>query len=230
MRKVSLFLVAVLTITLCACGNNKSAERKDIAVQSEYIRYDFQDLKDASQVIVKVKVLDELSEKNSFVEQDAEDSETVSAFYAKRKMEVEEVYDKNNVVKPGEQIEVIEDAAMSKECYYHGEDYEALQKGEEYVLFLNKENANGDYSIISANNGKVCVSELNDLNKLDKADYEIAVKTLVEYDSSLNSKEKKAIINSKIEKTEDEEKSKIILGAGTLTYSHKNNVTAVSVK
>lgn len=145
-------------------------------------------------------------------------------------MEVEEVYDKNNVVKPGEQIEVIEDAAMSKECYYHGEDYEALQKGEEYVLFLNKENAKGDYSIISANNGKVCVSELNDLNKLDKADYEIAIKTLVEYDSSLNSKEKKAIINSKIEKTEDEEKSKIILGAGTLTYNHKNNVTAVSVK
>ena len=59
-------LIAALTVALCTCGNNKMSESKglkDIAVQADYTRYEYAQLGQVSDVIVKAEALDELSEK-----------------------------------------------------------------------------------------------------------------------------------------------------------------------
>lgn len=184
---------------LCSCGNeSKPSEVKDVAVQLDYMWYEYSPLKQASEIIIKAEIQDNLSDKNSMVEKDSDDPDSISDFSAAREIKVLDVYSGKEKIKTGDVIKVIEDAAIDKELYYHSENYESLKKGTKYILFLNKDNAAGEYSIISANNGKVCISDLKELNDLDEENFEVAVKALVEYDSELRGKEKENIIKSKV--------------------------------
>ena len=101
-------------------------------------------------------------------------------------------------------MKIIEDAASDREYYYHDENYKCLKKEEEYILFLNRDNAADEYSIISADNGKVCVSDFRDMNDLGETNFEIAVKALVEFDSKLNDEEKAELIKNKVYRSDDE--------------------------
>ena len=81
-EKTMVLLIAALTVALCICGNNKTSESKglkDIAVQADYTRYEYAQLRQVSDVIAKAEALDELSEKNSIILKDSDDPEAVSA-------------------------------------------------------------------------------------------------------------------------------------------------------
>ncbi|OLR55062.1 hypothetical protein BHK98_02660 [Hornefia porci] len=235
MKKVIVLLIATLTVTLCACGNeneSKTSKVKDIAVQSDYTQYEYTSLKQASEIIVKAEVQDELSEKNSIIEKDSDDPESVSDFSAVREIKILEVYAGKEKIKSGDTIKIIEDAAMDGEYYYHGENYKSLKKGEEYILFLNKNNAAGKYSIISADNGKVCTSDFKDMNDRSEENFEVAVKALVEFDSDLDDKEKTKIIEGKVYRNTNKEPSKkeIELTSGVVKYDYTDKGIAVTLK
>lgn len=233
MKKIALLLIVALTLTVCSCGTDRiPSDIKDIAVQSDYVQYEYESLKQASDLIVKAEVVDELSEKNSTVEKDSDDPDSISGFHAVREIKILDVFAGKEKPKAGEVIKIIEDAAMDNGYYYHGENYETLQKGEEYILFLNKDNTFEEYSIISADNGKVCTSNLTEMNNLDEENFEVAVKALVEYESKNSESEKKRILESEVKKGNNEETSKkeIELNSGQLKYNYTDQGISVVLK
>lgn len=127
-------------------------------------------------------------------------------------------------------MKIIEDAASDREYYYHDENYKCLKKGDEYILFLNRDNAADEYSIISADNGKVCVSDFRDMNDLDETNFGIAVKALVEFDSKLNDEEKAEVIKNKVYRSDDEKslKKEIELTGGTMRYDRTGKGSAIA--
>lgn len=233
MRKLVLPLVFIIAFALCACGGESSVV-KEIPVQSDYIQYDYDALKATSEIIIKVLAQDDLSEKNSIIVQDENDPDAVSDYYAERKVKVLDVYEENEhgSVKQGDTMTVVEDAAMTKNYYYHGEDYKALESGSEYILFLNRDNAEGQYSIISANNGKVCTSKFTEMEELDDRNYEIAVKALIEYESDLMDDEKASLLKKNVQKSgSKKELSKSIqLQYGTLWYDDSGDAIRAVVQ
>ena len=235
MKKIIVFLITILTVTLCACTSekeSKTSDVKDVAVLSDYIEYEYAPLKKASDLIVKAEIQDDLSEKNRVIERDSDDPGSIANFYAVRKIKILDVYAGKEKVKAGDTIKIIEDAAKDEECYYHGENYKSLKKGEEYILFLNNDNAAGEYSIISADNGKVCTSDFQDMQDLNDNNFDIAVKTLAEFDSDLDEQEKAKIINGKVYRSMNNAASghEIDLTSGVMEYDFTDKGIAVSLK
>ncbi|OLR55741.1 hypothetical protein BHK98_06490 [Hornefia porci] len=235
MKKIIVLLMAILTVTLCACANeneSKTSEVKDVTVQSDYTQYEYEALKRVSEIIVKAEIQDDLSEKNSIIERDSDDPESVSGFSAVREIKILDVYAGKEKIKAGDTIKIIEDAAMDGGYYYHGENYESLKKGAEYILFLNKDNAAGEYSIISADNGKVCTSDFEDMKDLNEENFEVAVKTLVEFNSDLDDKEKSKIIEGNVYRSTNKEASRkeVELPSGVMKYDYTNKGIAVTLK
>lgn len=219
-KKIMALLIAVLTVTACACSNEgETSEVKDSPMASDYIRYKYGPLKKTSEAIVKVEVQDNLSEKNSVLEKDEEDPDTVAAFYAIRDVKVLEVYAGD--LKADDSLKVIEGAAVGNNFYYHGEGYECLEKGKEYLLFLRKGGNDDEYSIISADNGAFCISDLNELNNRDDDNFEIAVKALVEFEGKCSDEEKANIIKAKVHKSDGEALDKEVeFDSGKLEYGY----------
>ena len=90
---------------------------------------------------------------------------------------------------------IIEPAVITKDNeYIHLEEYEKMELGNKYIVFLSDETESGNLSILSGNNGKINVSNFND------NDYpEILVKSLIEFEtpeSILPSDSKDVILNS----------------------------------
>ena len=54
-----------------------------------------------------------------------------------------------------------------------------MEKGKTYIVFLSDETASGDMSVISANNGKIDVSSIED-NEF----YDIAIKSVIDFETS----------------------------------------------
>ena len=52
-----------------------------------------------------------------------------------------------------------------------------MEKGKTYIVFLSDETASGDMSVISANNGKIDVSSIED-NEF----YDIAIKSVIDFE------------------------------------------------
>ena len=152
-------------------------------------------------MILKAKIMDDLSKENSVIEMDAEDTDSISSAYSLRNIELLEIYGGDNAdqFQSGDKLTIIDNAAIHDNNYIHIEGYEKLEKGQIYILYLSNDTASGDYSIISANNGKV---EFDKVNQLQGDEFEIAVKTLVEFESDVTENEKQELLNSSVEKAE----------------------------
>ena len=82
-----------IMLMLCSCGKSESvAKWKDIPIQSEFILFDYQELKETSKLIVKAKIMDDLSKENSVIEMDTEDTDSISSAYSLRNIELLEIY------------------------------------------------------------------------------------------------------------------------------------------
>ena len=145
--------------------------------------------------------MDDLSKENSVIEMDTEDTDSISSAYSLRNIELLEIYGGDNAdqFQSGDKLTIIDNAAIHDNNYIHIEGYEKLEKGQIYILYLSNDTASGDYSIISANNGKV---EFDKVNQLQGDEFEIAVKTLVEFESDVTENEKQELLNSSVEKAE----------------------------
>ncbi len=127
-------------------------EKEVINLLGSYIKYNnLKELEKASDLIVIGEPLDEFEKRNHkatyFKDGTQEDIYTIT------KLKVYEVLvTKENDVKNGEVIEIIEPITLKDNKIITTSDYYALEK-EKYVIFLAK-NTYGEYSIINMNEGK----------------------------------------------------------------------------
>ena len=145
---VMTIMVGIMLI-LCSCGTSESvAKLKDIPIQSEFILFDYQELKETSKLIVKAKIMDDLSKENSVIEMDAEDTDSISSAYSLRNIELLEIYGGDNAdqFQPGDKLTIINNAAIHDNNYIHIEGYEKLEKAK-----LRKQEIKVDSSDISIN-------------------------------------------------------------------------------
>ncbi len=154
-RKEALILTAagLLALTTALAGCSREAEPEDIAVQIDTVVFTYSELKEEAAIIAHIEVTDELSGENSFQVNDSETG-TAGGFYGKRTAKVIE-YFKDETGRDSSEITFIEPAALIDGQYLHFDGYDALTKGEEYVVFLDDETASGDMSVMSGSNGVV---------------------------------------------------------------------------
>lgn len=192
-------LVVTMAISLFACGGKDAASSgklEEVTSQGDFIQYDYDELKSASKVIAKVEVMDDLTESNSHLTYDEQlEQPLISEYYASRKVKLIDVY-KSSVQLPADgELEIIELAAVTAGQYLHAEGYSAMEKGQTYVVFLSDDNASGNLSVISINNGIFDISGLNEAQEENEY-YDIAVKALVEFESDLPVAEKEKILSA----------------------------------
>lgn len=172
-KKVIVILALALTLFAAGCAGKESAV-KDIPMAGSYMQFSYDELYEHAKIIAKIKVTDVLSEENSFALNDPETG-SMGGFYGKRTGDVLEYY-KDTTGEFADELSFIEAAAIIDNKYFHIEDYETLQEGNEYIVFLSDGTASGDMSIISCNNGVVRLSdEEAEMNYTD-----IAVKAIEE--------------------------------------------------
>lgn len=134
-------------------------KNQPINIEGSYAVYNYNQLKEKADMIVLCTAMDELSTNNSYIRYNQDFSFPVPVdFYAIRTVEIE--YDflrdsKDNVI-----INIVEPAAITEHNQIiEPAEYDSLKKGEEYILFLSKENALNEWMIISAGNGVIDLSE-----------------------------------------------------------------------
>ena len=188
MKKTIIFISALTIVAVgIFCYNNKisSNDLKDIQTKASFEKYDYLDLKENASVIALVKIEDDLSQENSLI----------NSYYGVRKAAVQKFY--KNDKKLVDSISFLEPAAItSNNEYIHPEGYNKMEKGKTYIVFLSDEIASGDMSIISANNGKIDVSSIED-NEF----YDIAIKSVIDFETSndkLNLNDKEKILNAEM--------------------------------
>ena len=149
-KKVFVMTIMVgIMLMLCSCGKSESvAKLKDIPIQSEFILFDYQELKETSKLIVKAKIMDDLSKENSVIEMDTEDTDSISSAYSLRNIELLEIYGGDNAdqFQSGDKLTIINNAAIHDNNYIHIEGYEKLEKAK-----LRKQEIKVDSSDISIN-------------------------------------------------------------------------------
>lgn len=165
------------------------SEYKNIEVSSSFEKFDYEELKNSSAVIVLVEVLDDLNKDNSVINY-AKKSPTIQGFYGRREVRVLKYYKDKGT--SDDKLSIIEPAAITKNNeYLHCEDYEEMAKGNKYIVFLSDKTASGELSVLSGNNGKINVSDF-DNNEF----YEILIKTLVEFETKIPKAEKDIILSA----------------------------------
>lgn len=201
MKRISLTIVMMLVIGVCcSCSdlnlNGKTIE--DIPVICDFVKQDYEELKTDAKIIAKVEVLDDLSEDSGIVEKSGE---SILSFVSKRSIRVLEYY-KNTPNQEATEMVVLENAAIIDSKYFHPEGCDTLKKGKIYILFMSDETASGLFSIMNGIDGMI------DLKDFDKSgDDEIAVKSLIEFESTLDKSEKKQLLNSDLTLQADLDKS-----------------------
>ena len=67
--KIVVILVLSIVLPLCGCrgGNNGDALYQDIVSHADFIQYNYDQLKEAAEIIAEVEIVDELSEDNSYL-------------------------------------------------------------------------------------------------------------------------------------------------------------------
>lgn len=185
MRKITgLILGFVIMSVLVACNTTKY---NDIALYSNYNEYNYIDLKEEASVIALVEVIDTLTEKSSKVFSN-EFGEIVD-YYSYRKVKVKEYYKCNNLENQ-DNILILEKAALKEKDYYHPENYNSLEQGKEYILFLSPSNVDDTLMIISGDNGVVPLEDLSESSRLD-----ISYKGYIDFmDKTLSREVKDAIL------------------------------------
>lgn len=189
--------IAIYMIDLSPKANNNP-----ISISGSFQEFNYEELKQNSSVIALVEITDNLTNENSVINL-LEDSITISGFYGKRTAKVIKYYKNTNGY--GENLTIIEPAIITKENQYiHLEDYEKMECGNKYIVFLSDSTESGNLSIISGNNGKINVSNFND----NDSDYnDILIKSIVEFEtneSTLSQQSKTVILNSEKLNTESE--------------------------
>lgn len=177
------------------------SEYKNIEIAASFQKFDYNELKNSSDVIALVEVKDDLTKNNSVINY-AKNSPAIQGFYGRREVKVLKYYkDKRNL---GKKLSIIEPAAITKKNeYLHCDEYSQMVKGNKYIVFLSDETASGELSVLSGSNGKINVSDF-DNNEF----YEILVKSLVEFESEIADKDK--ILSSKpIESAETSKSSRV---------------------
>lgn len=178
--------IAVCTIDLPLKGNN------EIAVAGSIEEFDYKELKEKSSVIALVEVIDDLTSENSVINL-LDDSMSISGFYGKRDVKVIKYYKDDRGY--GESLKIIEPAIVTEDNeYIHLEEYEKMERGNKYIVFLSDETESGNLSIISGNNGKINISNIDD-NYYD----EILVKSIIDFETNkniLSDESKSVILNS----------------------------------
>lgn len=166
MNKKNIFIVSILLmlplVIFIVVQIKKGITPKDIELYCSYEQYDYHELKEKADVIALIKVLDDLSLGNSTLIYN-EDFETsvLAGFYSTRLVEVIEYYKDTKDL--GAFISIIEPTCISKEnCYIHAEGYEKLKKDNYYIVFLSDDNVSKQLSIISANNGRINISNIEE--------------------------------------------------------------------
>ncbi len=149
-------LLLMMSLLFAGCSDGKDAV-KDIPVSGSFVEYDFDELAEHAKIIAKVEMTDTLTAEKSHTLNDPETG-SMGGFYGERTASVIEYY-KDSTGEFSDDLMFIEPAAIVENTYYHMDDYETLQKGEEYIIFLSDGTASGDMSIISANNGVVRLSD-----------------------------------------------------------------------
>lgn len=207
MKKKSLFLgIAFLLMGICGCGGKENTtvvtsddipKENVVSADAEFITYEYEELKDRAAAIIKVEVLDELTSSNSMSEY-SDVLQGVVSFCSMRKVKVLDVYkDNNSGLSVGDEIEIQDDSAIYEENgeYYQDtlDDTPALEKGSVYLIFLSDgDTMSGKPAIISCQNGRINLTNIEQNNEY----YEIAVKSIVEYESDLSEEQKEQIIQT----------------------------------
>lgn len=208
---VLVFVISAGTITM---GTSDVFRKKVFDVFSkkeitfgDHIQYDYEALKENAKVIAKIEAVDELGENNSHIiyDSDAGDN-SIIGYYSARKVRIIDVYKSAFDFKEGDVLDIIESSAICDGLYLHDKNYEPMKKDTYYYVFLNDDTASGQLSIMSCSNG------LLDLENIEKSEYvDVAVKTVIEFESDLALREKRVILNAeKIKKAETKNEEKLL--------------------
>ena len=134
---------------------------KEVAVNCDYVDYEYNELEKKAEIIALIKVKDNLSEKNSFFTYDDIEGIYLVGYYGEREVEVLKYYKAGE--KDVNELSIIEPAAIKNNIYYHNEDYSKMSMGKEYIVYLSTKNASGKYSIMAGNRG---ITEVNNVNEI----------------------------------------------------------------
>lgn len=197
---LSMAMCIITSLAACTSDRSRSTEAiKEQITQADMEIFDYEALKERAKVIVKVSVMDALTEQNSrFLYDEYDDAHPVIDYYALRSVRIIETYkDELNLTK--DEIHVAEAAAMEDSTLYHYEGYEPLKKGNAYILFLGNDTEPKHLSIISCENGKV---NLDHIEKSNDMFYEIAAKAVIDFETELPEKKKQEFRKAEILKAE----------------------------
>jgi len=202
---LTFMLGSMLLLSSCSQGVDRDPvsyeQLESITPYMDIVVYDYQSIKAEAGMIAKVQVLDELSMENSTFLRTEDGSDRVYGFFSKREVRILEYYKNAPGYDNGIILGVLDKAAVSETAFWHGEGYEPLAKDGVYILYLSNETATRDWSIISAENGRVSLGKGIDQkgNWAESEFYEVKVKSLVEFASDLNQDTKELILNSTIQ-------------------------------
>lgn len=178
--KIKGILVLLVLIVLSSCRSVVAPEfdLNPVVKSEKSENLSYIDIKDESELIVKVKVEDKLSLDNSFVS-------SKRSFYALRTVTVLEVFKQTgkddqepikeeDLVKAEDQLVIKEAAAIDNLNIYYTSNHMPLAENNEYVLFLKK--VNDRYEVVDGDNGVVDIN-----NIINNQNTETAVNVIFEY-------------------------------------------------
>lgn len=170
---------------------------KRISFDKDFTTYSYEELKEKASTVVKVEILDELSSDNSLTDKQEEIDE-IDKFCALRSVRALEIYKNSGELSAGDEFQVEECCAVyEQEGKYYQKTINhtpSLEKGKTYILFLDDgvDSLSGNPRLVSNENGMVKL----DIPLLNNDFYEINIKAIVEYGSSLQEFEKKDVLQA----------------------------------
>ena len=196
------------------CGEEQSVDKKealesnvitveDIAPErilnsdALYWGYTYEELKESSDAIVKVKVLDDLTSENSLADYD-DANDWIIRFCSARSVRALEFYKNETELSVGDTFKVQQNAAifLSNGEYFmdslNGE--EPLVRGETYILYLQKDSIamSGELVIMSGENGLIHLENLAE----DQQFIDITVRTLAEFECDMDEELKNELLEA----------------------------------
>ena len=99
--KTAIILVMLIILLLCGCRvrNNGEVLYQDIVSHADFIQYNYDQLKEAAEIIAEVEIVDELSEDNSYLVYSDDAYKDLLGFYSLREAKILSVYKGKEVVK-----------------------------------------------------------------------------------------------------------------------------------
>ena len=163
-------------------ADTETIEKINLMEMADMIVFTYEELKECADAIVKVRIKDNLTKKNSVYEE-AEyraynNYSDTGWCYSLREVEVLEVYQGAEDWKVGD-IKKVQDACAiipdgNKWFLYMFDEYEPPEKDATYLLFLEKGTRSGELGIINYGNGSV------NLDKPEKNQYPDIEKAAIE--------------------------------------------------